>query len=371
MRICRTLSGDPVDLGRIYQLLGLIANCVGLSSEALSYYQLALTYFESHNCLREIAIVCSNLGDLYLRRAEFEAARAALRRSLLLVERIGDVPFSSVVLNNLGLLAARTGDLAVAETYYRRGIALSEQGNDPVSMCWLLASLVTTLQEQNNEVEARETVKRCLTIARIIRVIPCSGAALLAVGRLRLAQVTAWQIVEEQSGQVRDDTRRSLIKARKSIVHTLALDDIEAETKVEGQLVLAQTMMLQGELDEALSLVMSTMQDAQSYELRALMAYAQRLQGDILFRQRQYQQGAQEFERAIADFRNYGMRLECARTLQDYGIALLKNADSTVDGGLHAHECLQEARELFMRCRVAPEVPMIKHIDAPAFASSS
>ena len=352
-------------------MLGLIANCVGLSSEALSYYQLALTYFEPHDCLREIAIVCSNLGDLYLRRADFEAARTALRRSLLLVERIGDVPFSSVVLNNLGLLAARTGDLGAAETYYQRGIVLSEQGNDPVSMCWLLASLVMTLQEQNNGVEAREAVKRCLAIARTIHVVPCIGAALVAVGRLRLAQVAAWQMAEEQSGEVIDETRQSLIKARKSVVHALALEGIEAETKIDGQLLLAQTMMLQGELDEALSLVTSVMQDAQTYELMALTALAQRMLGDILFKQQQYQQGAQAFERAIADFRNYGMRLECARTLQDYAIALLKNTDSAIDIALRAHECLQEARELFMRCQTVPQPPMIEHISAPAFATSS
>ena len=116
---------------------------------------------------------------------------------------------------------------------------------------------------------------------------------------------------------------------------------------------------------------MHTIQDAQKYELLALIAHAQRVRGDILFKQRQYEQAIQAFECAIADFRNFGMRLECARTLQDYGITLLKITDPTINTALHAHEYLQEARALFMLCHVTPALHMIEHITIPALASSS
>ena len=41
-----------------------------------------LTLFEQDDYQREIAIVCCDLGDLYLRKAEYPQAQAVLRRSL-------------------------------------------------------------------------------------------------------------------------------------------------------------------------------------------------------------------------------------------------------------------------------------------------
>jgi len=88
--IRRTLAGDPVDLGRAHQLLGMISNGAGQSNDALMYYNTALTCYEQYDYQREIAIVCCNLGDLYIRSAKHELAHAVLRRSLILTERIGD-----------------------------------------------------------------------------------------------------------------------------------------------------------------------------------------------------------------------------------------------------------------------------------------
>ncbi len=100
----RTLAGDFIDLGRIQMLLGLIANGAGRSDDALNHFTDALTLFEQHDYQREIAILCCNLGDLYLRKADYPQAQAVLRRSLSIAERIGELPLVSFALGNLGIL---------------------------------------------------------------------------------------------------------------------------------------------------------------------------------------------------------------------------------------------------------------------------
>src|SRR5205085_2330457 len=74
----RTLEGDPVDLGRIHTLLAAIAATMGQSTQALTHLNTVLPIFEQFDRQREIAIVCGNLGDLYLRRAEHSKAQATL-----------------------------------------------------------------------------------------------------------------------------------------------------------------------------------------------------------------------------------------------------------------------------------------------------
>ena len=128
----RSLAGDPVNLGRAHTLLGLIANSVGEQRVSLDHLQTALTIFEQYNRQREIANVCCNLSDLYLKKAEHGLAQANLRRSLSLAEQIGDVPLMSVDYYNLGELAIRLGNLEEAETCFRQSLSLAEQINDQI-----------------------------------------------------------------------------------------------------------------------------------------------------------------------------------------------------------------------------------------------
>jgi tetratricopeptide (TPR) repeat protein len=121
-RLRRTLAGDPVDLGRTYLALGLPAGATGQLSETISYLTTSLQIFEHYDCLREIAIVCCNLGDVYLRRAEYPSAEQYLLRALDITTRIGDTALQCFVTGNLGLLALRTDKLIESENWYRRGL---------------------------------------------------------------------------------------------------------------------------------------------------------------------------------------------------------------------------------------------------------
>src|SRR5258708_5921607 len=87
----RTLAGEPVFVGRIQQLLGLIANGAGQATETIAHWKAALSIFEQNQSKRDIATVSCNLGDVYLRLAAFDEAQACLRQALITAEQICEI----------------------------------------------------------------------------------------------------------------------------------------------------------------------------------------------------------------------------------------------------------------------------------------
>ncbi len=359
----RTLEGDPVDLGRIHTLLSAVAATMGQSTEALTHLNTALPIFEQFDRQREIAIVCGNLGDLYLRRAEHSKAQASLRRSLNMAEQIGDIPSMSVDFGNLGVLAARLGDLAEAEAWYRRGLTLAEQINDPVYVSLWHSYLAAVTADQGRLREARDLLSHALSIARVMKITPCGGFALVMLGNLRIAQAVS--IEEDHSNSIagmnRNDTRlQYLMRARTSLKHALTLEGLEAETRTEGQLVLGQVSLLLGELEIAWQQATATLDEARRYELLWLVARSHRLLGDILAARGQQEQAIAYFTKAIQVSHDSGMRLERARALQSYGLTLIRShrvGEATYRQGLSS---LQEAQLIFEECNAIIDLKGVK-----------
>lgn len=349
----RTLEGDPVDLGRTHTLLAAAAATLGESNEALNHLNVALTTFEQFDRQREIANVCCNLGDLHLRRAEHAMAKAALRRALSIAEGIGDIPIMSVILGNLGVLAARLGDLTEAETWYRRGLSLAEQINDPVYVSLLHSYLAAVTTDQGRLNEVGGLLGHALGIARAMKINPCSGFALIMLGNLRIAQAVSIEVDHFNSlaGMNGNASRLKYLKrARASLQHALTLEGLEAETRTEGQLILAQVSLLAGELEMAWQQVTATIEEAQRYELLWLVARAHRLLAEILAARGQQEQAIAYFKHTIQVFHDNGMRLEQARTLQSYGSTLIhyhKVEEATFRQGL---SYLHEAKQIFEEC---------------------
>ena len=141
----------------------------------------------------------------------------------------------------------------------------------------------------------------------------------------------------------------------------LALEGLESETKIEGQLVLAQVSLLQGDLDEAWQQVTDTLEEARRYELIWEPARAQSLMGSILAAQGHLQQAVQYFENAMQVFHNCGMRLEYARTLHSYGVSLLEHAGTEQKSYQQGLSFLREARQIFHECGAALDLDWIEH----------
>jgi predicted ATPase len=270
-RIRRTLLGDPVDLGRTHTLLGAIASAIGQRNEALEHENRALAIYERYDRQREIAHVCCNIGFLHLKKAEYALAQSFLHRSFSLAERIGDVPLMSVVFHNLGELAAASGDLPEAETLYKKSLLLAGQVEDREYVSLWNSDLASVLLAEGRLVDAEVCVGRALTTGRSIHNVPCLGLALVALGNLRIAQAKA-----------RTDARvRDLMRARGSLQRALALQGLEVETRVRGQLALAEVSLLMEEKEAAREEAVRIMEEARKFELAGVLKDCERLLGKI------------------------------------------------------------------------------------------
>jgi serine/threonine protein kinase/tetratricopeptide (TPR) repeat protein len=353
-RLRRTLAGDPVNLGRTYALLGLLANTTGQATNALSYMNAALKIYEQYQCQREIAIVCCNLGDVYMRKAEHVQAKTFCLRSLSIAQRMGEIPSICISVVNLGSLAARSGNLAEAENLFKKGLSIAVQINDPVCLNQGNTALATTLRDQGRLTEAEYHLYRAICVGRKVSNIPCIGFALVELGNLRIAQVLT--IADEQ-----DETRIRLLKrARGTLHHALAFQELEAETRTEGRLALAQAELLLGEVEIAHQLILQALQEVRQYELLWQLARTQRLSGCVLAAQGEYEQGYQQFEQAMQQARACAMPVEYARTLLWYGLTLLRLELPGGERHQQGRSYLREAREVFIECQAALDLQLVE-----------
>ena len=145
--------------------------------------------FEKNEIKSEMAIVCCNLADMYLRSAEYTQARPMLTRSYKLTEEIGHAPSMSVALVNLGVLAARLGNLVEAEDWYRQALDLIIPMGELFYTSLFHSYLATALIEQGKLDEAKPMLMQALKISHSTRIAPCTGFALMVLGQLRFAQI--------------------------------------------------------------------------------------------------------------------------------------------------------------------------------------
>ena len=156
-----------------------------------------------------------------------------------------------------------------------------------------------------------------------------------------------------------------LKRAKRTLQRALLLEGMEAETRAEGQLALAQTGLLLGEVETAQERALQTLGEVKRYELTWLIARAQRILGSIFAVQGQQEQAELHFEQALYTFRRSGMRLEYGRTLHDYGLMLLQQ-DGVVEEAYHERgrglNFLREALQVFTDCKAVLDGQVVEDI---------
>ena len=104
------------------------------------------------------------------------------------------------------------------------------------------------------------------------------------------------------------------------------------------------------------------MNEARRSEQTSLIARSQRLLGSILAAQGQRDQADIYFEQAIQVFHDSGMRLEWARALQSYGVALLQRDGAGVASYQQGLSYLQEARQAFHQCNAVLDLQAVERV---------
>jgi tetratricopeptide (TPR) repeat protein len=338
--IRQTLAGDPLALGRIQLLLGLIANGSGSYLETINHWNTALAIFEQYESKRDIAVVSCNLGDVHLRKADHESAQVALERALLIAEQIGERPLIGAVCGNLGVLSLRLGKLSTAEEWLRKGMTYAQEAKDQVYLSILHAHLAETFKEQGNYTDAGEQVYCCLSLSRAMNIQPVLGLALVTLGKLHYTQALAIHVAEELSPDRQEhNTLRFLLRAKRALQQALALSEIEVETRTEAHIILAQVLLLLGEKSVAEQLATQALEEALRFELTWLIALAYRVLGTMHSGQPEY------FEHALRLFKEARMRLEYARTLRSYAEILSEQQENIQRGKKYLEEAAQIVKD--------------------------
>jgi tetratricopeptide (TPR) repeat protein len=247
-----SLPEDP-NQGRIPRLLGLIAIVTGNIEEALRELQHARVVAKQQQQLRELAIICSDLGDLYLRRAVYKQAREVFEQALSIAQKIGESPLAALTIGNLGILALRQGDVRAAETQVKHALMYAQDHNDTALQSPWAAYLGQVLQEQGRVPEARAALALALTSARRCHFEPYLALALVAVARFHLQQT-------------------HLHKAKKALQQALSLAGVEAETQVEARLLEARITALEGHQEAAQRQFQAALEQAHASDVGWLLS---------------------------------------------------------------------------------------------------
>ena len=360
-RTSRSVIGDPLESGRVHEIIGIIEFTVGNYSEALKRLKMALAIFERYNLVMAMAQVCSNLGAVYAMIAENSVARAYFQRSLDLAERMGDLPNIALATGNLADVLARCGCLLEAEAYFKRSLEVAERANVREHLSWCCVALAAALQDQGNLRGALEYIRRAISLGRAIKNENYICFALIALADLRVTQAITICKLQSTSLEQYSESRqpvcdRLLARARVALQRALSLDGLEVEAMTEGQLILAHITFLFGDLETARLKAMQTLEEACRHQIKRVLARSHRLLGSILTAQEQYEEATLHFEQAAQVFREHEFRLEYARTLYTYGTTLLhRNRQKAL-------AYLSEARDIFIDCCAAIDLEMVESL---------
>ncbi len=366
-RIARALVGDPLEVGRCHEILGIITATVGHYTEALKHLDTARALYEEHGLITALTQVYGNLGAVYAFKAENAVARTYYQRALELAERNGDLPDMAFVIGNLADVAARSGDLQEAEAWFKRSIALAERINDREQLCWCHVALASALKDQGNMRSALEHIRRSLVLGRAMKSARGIGFALVALGDWRFAQAIAISnrdVINLKEQTIMQDPAcyRLLLSARAAVERALSLEELDAEVLTEGHLTLAGVYFFLDDLDTAQQKAFQTLEEARGSELTRVEARSQRLLGRILAARGQHEQADKYFEQALEVFKRYEMRLDYACALHGFGVTLLRRSEPGEETYQRGLAYLHQARDIFRDCGAAIDLDWVERI---------
>lgn len=222
-RVATWLAVVRLDQGRV-----LAANDAAL--EAVSLAETAGDRATLAQALVTLAHIGSALGD--------PEAGGRARLALELATEIGDLRNQAVAANVLGGHAFFDGRWEEAADLYRRSRAVREQMGDPGGAAAATANLAELLVEQGRHAEADELLDEVLAVWRAAGDLPGVAFALRLRGLARI-----------RSGQL-EAGRALLEESRASWLEMGASHDV-----VETEVALAEALLLDGRLDEAVGAV--------------------------------------------------------------------------------------------------------------------
>jgi hydrogenase-4 transcriptional activator len=256
-------------LGKIYSNMAGVCWHMKRAKDGIAYLEKAIEYYEHSDHQMMAAIAHNNLGLNLMLVGQWERAHESFNRSLSLITEINDqdekIPMA---LDSLGELCLLRGDLEAARSYLERAVVLA--------------------QESRNKWHAGQTLR---TMARCC----------IATGEHDLALSYATQAFE------------------------MAQEIADANSIWESQLLLAESFLLQGDLDGCTAKLGDLDEQASDSPIAiGLKGEGHRLHGLLALTTGDAPAATQHFGRCISMFELLGDRYRTARAHFDLGRAHLQ-----------------------------------------------
>lgn len=153
--------GDENGITRCFGNLGSIYYKLEQYDRAMDYFQKVYDHailqrddVPSAQYDKQLAGVLSNIGGVHYSKGDDTQALSYYEQALTLNEAGGDAYFTAINLSNIGGVYARAKDVAKATEYYQRAIAVSES----IGYTTMVASSLTLLGELIDDVAMLERV---------------------------------------------------------------------------------------------------------------------------------------------------------------------------------------------------------------------
>ncbi len=353
------LIADVIGVAHAYDHLAEITTSSGHYREALLYLNKALRIYEQQNRRRNVAIVCNDMGDIYLRLADFSQAQAFFERGLRDANYVGDSLLVAYITGNSGILAMRCGQLMRAEADFKHAIMLVEQCNELLGRVVFSPYLALLLAEQGKISEAQSILHSALTIARRLQLVPYMGYVLITLGNIRLVQAMT-EHKDEQIGIFDEASTHLLKRARKTLERALTFEGIDVEIHLEGCLTLLEVSWLLDRNALIYEQVALLRTKSEQCGLTRLLPRIERLLGTIQAANNSQEQAVLHFEQSLQYARRYNLRCEYGRTLHSYGGGLLRQpTDTSYARGI---KYLQEAHQVFASCQAIRDLHKVEKL---------
>lgn len=374
----RALLGDPLELGCTLESFGVIAASMAQYGEALQHLHTALAIFEKHDLVGAMSQVCSNIGAVNSMRTENAIAATYFKRALELSERTGDRRIKLLVTGNLGDIAGRNGDLQEAAAWMSESLTLAKQTSNREHTSWALATLSAIQLDLGDMREALGNIRRALADARNIKSTTRVGFALVTLANWRVSCALARSKQQNSMpGEAihinRSDPEclRLLWSAKAATERALQLTGIDAETECAGQIALTAIYYYLDNLEQAQKQVRRALEGSHLSEMMHLVGRAQRLQAEIQLASYLEKEADTSFKEALQTCKEYNLHLDYARTLHRYGQSLLARSlhVKSVPGiGSISHASLTqkgfdylcEARDIFANCQASLDLQWVE-----------
>ncbi|NQW30944.1 MAG: tetratricopeptide repeat protein [Ignavibacteria bacterium] len=263
--------GDTDGVAKVTGNLGSLYRHKGENTVALKYFEDALALHRANKSLTDEAVIIGNIGNLYLHTSNYPLALEYYLRALTIHEELNDESGIRRVTGNIGILYRNTGDYKKALEWLHRALELRMKANDQAGLASVHGNLGNVYASMGNTDEAFPHVVRAIEYSEKVGDHKIRLGA--TVSKINLL------IRSDKAAEARQ-LAASIEEELRSTGNNLLL--------LELAINLAELCIIEGNIDEAMTIAQSCLDEAVSqgrireqFDATSLIYHISKLKGDF------------------------------------------------------------------------------------------